>query len=100
MRWFRITRAEIKHETRELLEQYGPDTLRALLPGNAILETVKGARVTIDEVRRPILLWLKEQADREEKRETWLITMEVAITLFVGVELVISVVGLFHRCSM
>jgi hypothetical protein len=93
MRWFRITRAEMKHETLELLEQYGPDTLRALLPGNAILETVKGARVTIDEIRRPILLWLKEQADREEKRETWLITMEVAITLFVGVELVISVVG-------
>jgi hypothetical protein len=98
MRWFRITRAEIEHETRELLELYGPDTLRALLPGNAVLETVKGERVTIDQVRRPTLLWLKEQADREERRETWLITMEIAITLFVGVDLVISVVGLFHRC--
>src|SRR6266478_7513759 len=97
MRWFSIKRAAIQHETRELLEQYGPDTLRALLPGNAVLEAAKGARVTIDEVRRPILLWLKEQADREERRETWLITMEVAITLFVGVDLVISVVGVSYK---
>jgi hypothetical protein len=41
MRWFRITQAEIKHETRELLEQYGPDTLRALLPGKRHPRTYK-----------------------------------------------------------
>jgi hypothetical protein len=98
MRWVGITEAKIDPAIRELLEQYGPDTLRALLPGNAILEPVNGARVTIDDVRRPILLWLKEQADREERRETWLITMEVAITFFVLAELVMSVVSFLH-CS-
>ena len=42
--------------------------------------------------------WLTEQYDRTERHETWSITMEAAITLFVAVELIIAVIGLaYHK---
>jgi hypothetical protein len=98
MRWFRVSTAKISSETREALEQYGPDTLRTLLLIRTfVLETPKGKRFTVDDVRGELLLWLKEQLDREERRETWLMTMEFSVTLFVLFELLISVAGLFHR---
>jgi hypothetical protein len=98
MRWFRVSTAKINSETREALEQYGPDTLRTLLLIRTfVLETPKGKRFTVDDVRGELLLWLKEQLDREERRETWLITMEFSVTIFVLFELLISVAGLFHR---
>ncbi len=50
------------------------------------------------EMREQLLIWLKEQYDRAERRETWLITMEVAITIFVGAELVMSIFDFTCRC--
>jgi len=44
-------------------------------------------------------LWLREQYDRAEKKETWLITMEIAITLFVFFELIVSVLDFYCRHS-
>lgn len=44
-----------------------------------------------DQLRVPTNLWLKEQYDREERKETWLITMEVSITLLVAAELAMSI---------
>ncbi len=42
--------------------------------------------------------WLTEQYDRAERRETWSITMEAAITVFVLVELIFSLLNYaFHR---
>ncbi len=72
MRWFRITRADITPKIREVLELRG------------------------GELRQPMLRWLKEQADMAERRETWLLTMEISITLFVGAELVMSVLNFLH----
>jgi len=46
-----------------------------------------------------MLRWLNEQADMAERRETWLLIMEIAITLFVGAELVMSVVNFIHGYS-
>ena len=84
MRWFRRTKAGIPPATRVVLEQHGTETIRTLLVmRNWVLDTGDGARFAIDDNRKFILSWLKEQADREERRETWLITMEIAITLFV-----------------
>jgi hypothetical protein len=98
MRWFSVTTAKISPETRETLEQYGPDTLRTLLLIRTfVLETPKGRRFTVDDIRGELLLWLKEQLDREERRETWLMTMEFSVTLFVLFELLISVAGLFRK---
>ncbi len=99
MRWCCVPRAEIDTEIREALEQRGTETIRVLLLlPNSVLETAGGKRFTIDDAKAAILLWLKEQADWAEQRETWLITMEVAITFFVLAELVMSVVSFLH-CS-
>jgi hypothetical protein len=88
MRWFSIATAKIPAEIRQALEQRGAETMRVLLlQGNSVIETAEGKRSTVDDNRAYILSWLKEQADQEERRETWLLTMEVAITLFVGVDL-------------
>jgi len=98
MRWFGIQRATIKPEIRELLEQYGSETIRILLLApNNVLEN-RDMRTTVADNRGDVLQWLKEQADREDRKETWLITMECAITVFVLVELVISIVVFFHCC--
>jgi len=35
-----------------------------------------------------LLPWLTEQYDRAERKETWNLTMEAAITLLVGIEVV------------
>jgi hypothetical protein len=37
--------------------------------------------------------WLTEQYDRAERRETWSITMEAAITVFVAFELMFSILA-------
>jgi hypothetical protein len=99
MRWFEIQTAKITPEMRELLEQYGPETMRTLLlvPNN-VLEN-NGLRTTVADSRGFVLQWLKEQTDREERKETWLITMECAITVFVLFELAISIWSLLHGYS-
>ncbi len=53
----------------------------------------KGRNVKADDVIDSLLPWLTEQYDRAERKETWLITMEVAITIFVAAELILSVLS-------
>ena len=97
MRWFRITRADIKPKIREVLELRGAETVRAVLTlDNLVIDHPDGTRLTVSELRQPMLRWLKEQADMAERRETWLLTMEISITLFVGAELVMSVLNFLH----
>jgi hypothetical protein len=48
-------------------------------------------------VRDSLLPWLTEQYDRAERKETWSITMEVVITAFIAVELLISIVSYVCR---
>ncbi len=50
-----------------------------------------------DEMLEPVLSWLTEQYDKTDLKETWLMTMEIAITLFVGGELVIELCRIFHQ---
>jgi len=66
---------------------------------NLVIDHPDGTRLTVSELRQPMLRWLKEQADMAERRETWLLTMEIAITLFVGAELFMSVVNFIHGYS-
>ena len=100
MRWFQVKKANISPELRQTLEQYGPETLRALLPNPPYsIETQDGTPIEWYRIARLVFYWLKEQADREERRETWLITMEIAITAFVLLELLISVLALFRSAS-
>jgi hypothetical protein len=60
------------------------------LAANAYAKLAEADRKTKDRV-----LW-----DRAERKETWSITMEAAITLFVAVELVFSILNfLSHKGS-
>jgi hypothetical protein len=100
MRWFRITKANIDPKIRELFESRGVETIRAILPvPDLVIEHQDGTRFNVFDIRQPMLRWLKEQADHAERRETWLITREIAITLFVGAELIMSVINFVHGCS-
>jgi hypothetical protein len=89
MRWFGIEKAGIPLESRAYCEEWGPDAVRAYL------STSRDIHVSHD-VAKDMRRWLKEQYDRAERRETWLITMEVAITILVAAELIMSVVSFFY----
>lgn len=49
------------------------------------------------EVRDSELGWLTERYDREERKETWQIAMEGAVTILVAAELVMSFVGVVTK---
>lgn len=93
MRWFRIRKAEIDPELRETFERYGTVTMQTLLATNATSYRHKGMLATVELYLKPLLAWLTEQYDRAERKETWSLSMEVAITIFVAAELVLLIVG-------
>jgi hypothetical protein len=98
VRWFRIRKTEIAPELRDIFEERGLDTVRAIVVLHEFaIPRHDGKLVHEDELRPPMLRWLREQYDRAERKETWLITMEVAITLFVAAELFMSVVDFVFR---
>jgi hypothetical protein len=97
---FRVAEARIDTNVREALEVRGAETIRAvLIEDSFVLETAGGERFTLGDHEKSVLLWLKEQADKAERRETWLIIMEIAITVFVGLELIFSAINFIHGCS-
>ena len=90
MRWFRIRKAKIDPELRETFERYGTISMQV----NAAAENYfrhKGEPVRVRDVLESLLPWLTEQYDRAERKETWSLTMEFAITLFVALELLLSI---------
>ena len=88
MRWFGIREATIDADLRRTFEQYGTITMQVLVATNATSFRHKGSLTTVQMVEQPLLAWLTEQYDRAERRETWSITMEIAITIFVLAELI------------
>lgn len=96
MRWFRIRKAEVDPELRGTFERYGVVGMQ-LVMGNHHTFMHKGTwHAAADEpTSTPLLNWLTEQYDRAQRWETWSLTMEVAITIFVGVELWLTI---FRRC--
>ncbi len=100
MKWFRIKRAEINPELRELFEERGLETVRLYVAiPDWTMRRRDGTVVPREELRKPMMLWLKEQYDGAERRETWLITMEIAITVFVAAELLMSILDFACRHS-
>lgn len=57
----------------------------------------KGKPRLVRDFEEPLILWLTEQYDRAERKETWSLTMDAAITAFVAIEVVPSIVR-FIRC--
>ena len=92
MRWLGIREAKIDSELRETFERYGTVTMQVLLATNSTSFRHKGNLTRVSQVEDSLIVWLTEQYDRAERKETWLITMEVAITLLVLAELVLMVV--------
>jgi len=90
MRLFRIRKAEIDSELRETFEQHGVATMQTLLATTNWFWH-KGKSVMAQNVHNDLLPWLTEQYDRAERRETWSLTMEAAITIFVVVEVLLSI---------
>jgi hypothetical protein len=97
MRWFRIRKAQVSPEFRQYFEERGVETMRAYVavPHYSITEP-DGTVVTERQIRPQLTPWLTEQYDRAERKETWSITMEFMITIFVGFDLVLSIVRLVH----
>jgi hypothetical protein len=89
MRWFRIRTADIDPFFREWFEQRGVDTIRAYITMSYSITRPDGRLATEREIRPHLLDWLTEQYDRAERKETWSLTMEVAITVLVAVELIL-----------
>ena len=83
MRWFRIRKAEnLDPELRKTFEHHGVGTMQILLATTNWFWH-KGKSVQVQNITDDLLPWLTEQYDRAERKETWSITMEFAITVFV-----------------
>jgi hypothetical protein len=97
VKWLRIKRAEIDPEFREMFEARGLDTVRAYVavPGFNMRRR-DGTLVTEREMRPAMQMWLKEQYDRADRKETWSLAMEISITFLVAAELLMSVIAFFH----
>ena len=89
MRWFHIRKAGIDSDLRATFERYGTVGMQVSL-GDMNHFVHQGQPMKADAVLGSLLPWLTEQYDRTERKETWLITMEVAITIFVAAELFLS----------
>jgi|GEM_PF-4605038 len=101
MRWFRTRKANIASHFRQNFEELGVEIVRAYFTqdiGVPVWED-DGGRWTVQALREPMKLWLREQYDRAERRETWLMTMEVAITVLVAAELCMSILDFCFRHS-
>jgi hypothetical protein len=103
MRWVRIRKAKIDPQLRETFEHYGTATMQTMLATNSTMYRHQGNLVTIELYSTSLLPWLTEQYDRAERKETWSLTMESAITVFVAVEAVPRIISfaarLYHRIS-
>jgi hypothetical protein len=94
MRLLRIRKTSIPQSHRDAFERFGEI---------AVLNVItSGLAPRAEELRlmyyhpdwlQNALVWLTEQSDRRERREDWLLVMEIAITLFVGIEVVPRIVG-------
>ena len=101
MRWFRIRKAEIKPRFREHFEELGAEIVRAYFtqPIGVVVWEDEGGKWPVSALREPMQFWLREQYDRAERKETWLMTMEIAITILVAAELFMSVLDFHYRLS-
>jgi len=102
MRWFRTRRATLIPESeRDLFERFGASVVSIILfSGFSGPQTTEPQKTLYEnpETRRDAEMWLTEQYDCADRKETWSITMEAAITLLIAVELLFSILNfVFHK---
>ena len=74
MRWFRVRRANLPAEERELFERAGTAVVAQVMTGGlpyGVVVTPPLHRLYNVEVRGRAAEWLTEQYDRAERKETW-----------------------------
>jgi hypothetical protein len=96
MRWLRIRKARIDPELRTTLEQYGVPVMQQVLSTGGNFRH-KGQALWVEAVRDSVLGWLTERYDRDERKETWQIVLEVFVIILIGVEIVLSGVQLHQE---
>jgi hypothetical protein len=96
MRWIRIRKADIDTELRKTFERYGTVTMQMLLATNTTMYRHQGSLYTVEHYLTSLLPWLTEQYDRAERKETWSLTMEAAVTVFVAAEVLLSIFKVAH----
>ena len=91
MRWFSIRKAAYQDPSLpETFERYGVGTIQNLLAASGQLRH-KGNLTNIGSLVKDLLVWLTEQYDRAERKETWSLSMEFAIVVLVAAELLFSI---------
>jgi hypothetical protein len=99
MRWFHIRRAMIDDMMRKTFEQYGVQFVQQSLAIGKEFRYL-GKTMWVEDLRQPILAWLTEQFDRAERKDTWQTTMEAAITVLVGAELIFSIANFIRHKAL
>jgi len=93
---FRIRHANIDPDLRKTFERYGVIVMQVIM-GTSGRFWHKGGLASPDMHQNSLLPWLTEQHDMAERRETWLMVMEIAIVILVGAELIFSVMNFLSR---
>ena len=93
----RVRKAKIDADLRETFEQYGVAVMQQLLVNQDHVFIHKGDEKSARRVGSPLLLWLTEQYDRAERKETFNLLMEIAILVFVGVEMAVAIVDFISK---
>src|SRR5258708_39957697 len=98
MRWLKIRKAKIHDALRADLERKGLALIQQWVVAGKIFQ-YKKAPSGLPEYAADyeVADWLTEQYDKTERRETWSLTMEVALTVFVLGELVFSMLNWVHE---
>jgi hypothetical protein len=98
MRWLKIREANIHDGLRVDLERMGVALIQQWVVAGKVVRYKKAPSDAPEyAAEREVADWLTEQYDRTERRETWSLTMEVAITVFVLGEFVLSILNWVHK---
>src|SRR2546425_13013649 len=96
MRWIRIRKPAIDPELPKTFERYGTATMQMILATTNYFQHLD-KQLMAQNVRDDLLPWLTEQYDRAERKETWSLTMDAAITVFVAIEVLPSIIRFICR---
>lgn len=92
MIWIPPKKASIDAALRKTFQQHGTVTMQMFLSTTNYFhhrdKDGNDKKLIADDVRSDLLAWLGEQYERAEVKETWSLTMEAAITVFVAIEVV------------
>ena len=91
---FRLRKASIDPELRLTLERLGQGCMQQVLASTNQFRH-NGQDIPVRDRYDEVASWLTEEHDRVERKETWSLAMEMAITVFVALELIFAVLDFF-----